>query len=188
MEEGIEGRVEISVKLSERGCTAKATLDETSSSTRAPVIDAGRHERRKPSGDYHAVAFTPDDVRGSTNAFLDSGRVAIKAGMERLRRKLRSADPSESDSVLKGLPNAEVYVLMRLPPGMSKRVEESLGQQFEVPAEYDLYGRVYFLNEAALKMYREAGEIFEVLKIVSAEEVSKMASPTLRGPYLSEEE
>jgi len=51
-------------------------------------------------------------------------------------------------------------------------------------AEYEQYGRVYFLNEVARRMYEEAGEQFEILKTVSAEEVSKIPGPALGGPYL----
>ena len=54
-----------------------------------------------------------------------------------------------------------------------------------MPAEYDQFEKVYFLNEVALRMYREAGIDFEVLKTISADEVSKMLGPSLSGPYVA---
>ena len=57
--------------------------------------------------------------------------------------------------------------------------------QPDLPAEYE-DSIVYFLNEVALKMYREAGEQFEILKTVSEGDMDKIPGPRLRGPYLPE--
>ena len=60
-----------------------------------------------------------------------------------------------------------------------------MGEEFEVPAEYEQFKKVYFLNEVAHRMYQQAGEDLEVLKTISADELPKLPGPALRGPYLA---
>jgi len=82
------------------------------------------------------------------------------------------------------MPTVEVYVWTALPLPLKERVQELWGEEFQVPAEYDQYERVFFLNEVALLMYREIGEQFQILKIIPADEVSRIPGPSLSGPYL----
>jgi hypothetical protein len=143
--------------------------------------------RQKLAGNYHVVPFMPDDVRGRTNAFYDVGSRASLDARERIRQKL-IGNRAEIDSLIKSIPYAEVYCWHPISEEMKARLKEMLGEELDSPPEYAQYGRVYFLNEVALNMYREAGELFDVLKIIPGEEVPHINGPTLRGPYLPKEE
>ena len=185
-DEDIQGRLELTGNVSGANhLELKANLIEKSTSEKQPVIEK-RSNVRQPQGNYHVVPFIHDDPRASSQGFYDRGQQAIKASTERVRQKLL-ADYSKNDSLLQNLECAEVYVWTPLPSDMKQTWKEAFRLEFEVPAEYDQYEKVYFLNEVALRMYREAGEEFEVSKTISADEVAKIPGPSLRGPYLAKE-
>jgi len=62
--------------------------------------------------------------------------------------------------------------------------ERGIEQNVDMPEEYKEYEKVFFLNEVALRMYREGGIALDVLKKVSGPDMPKRCSRTLRGPYI----
>ena len=182
-EEGIQGRIEISSRLSGADFyTLTATLSETSTSEKSPLILRPK-QGRQPAGTYYVVPLPPGYQRASTDDLLVVGQKIIKESVENIRQQLL-ADQSKKDTLLPNFEYAEVYVWKPIPREIQERLQQMTGQEFEVPAEYQQFERVYFLNEVALRMYREAGMDFEVLKTISADEVSKIPGPSLSGPYL----
>lgn len=53
--------------------------------------------------------------------------------------------------------------------------------------EFEGFGKVYFLNDLAFRMYKEGGIDFEVVKIISDAELPGGCSPSLSGPYMPKE-
>lgn len=183
-EEGIQGRIEISSRISRAEFhTLTATLSETSTSEKSPLILRPK-QGRQPTGTYYVVPLPPDDERASMHDLLVTGQKIIKESVENIRQKLL-ADQSSKDTLLPNLEYAEVYVWQPIPREIQERLKRMTGEEVKVPAEYEQFERVYFLNEVALRMYREAGIDFEVLKTISADEVSKILGPSLSGPYLA---
>ena len=180
-DEGIQGRIEVTGDSSGAGYFGlNATLSETSASEKRPLVE-NRKDVRQPVGDYRVVPFASGDPRATTQEFYDRGRRALSESKERIRQSLLASYPKQ-DPVLQDLEYAEVYVWTPMPPEVKRRWEEATGEELAVPAEYDQYGKVYFLNEVAFRMYREAGVDFEVLKNIPADEVAKIPGPSLRGP------
>jgi hypothetical protein len=189
-EEGIQGRIEISGKLSGGNYySLTATLSETSTSEKPPLppLIERPKQGRQPMGTYYIVPFLPDDPRGSTQDLFAVGQRIIKESIEHIRQQLL-ADQSKRHSPLQNLEYAEVYVWTPMPPEIKQRWKEATGEEFAVPAECERFAKVYFLNEVALRMYRDAGEEFEVLKTISADEVAKIPGPSLSGPYMATSE
>jgi hypothetical protein len=188
-EEGIQGRIEVSGRLAGGSYySLTATLSETSTSEKPPLPPLiERQKGRQPMGTYYVVPFPPDDPRASTEDLLAVGQKIMKQSIENIRQRLL-ADHSRKDSLLQDLEYAEVYVWTPMPPEIKQRWKEAMGEEFEAPAECEQFAKVYFLNEVALRMYREAGEDFEVLKTISADEVSKIPGPSLSGPYMAASE
>jgi hypothetical protein len=183
-EEGIHGRIEVTGKLAQGNYYRFiATLTEISTSERSIGIE-GIIRGRQPSGTHYVVPVLPDDPR-ATKDLLDLGKKLIQQSVENIRQKLL-ADYSRKDSLLQSVEYAQVYVWTRIPPEIKERLKRMMGEEFENPAEYDQFQQVYFLNEVAFRMYREAGADFAVLKTVSAEELPKIPGPSLSGPYLPE--
>lgn len=183
-EEGIHGRIEISGKHAGGVYYAlTATLSETSSSQKPWAFEMQK-TGRQPTGTYYVVPFLPDNPRADTQDLLAVGQKLIKESVENIRQQLL-ADQSRKSSLLQNLEYAEVFVWTPIPPEIKQRWKEAMGEEFEVPAEYEQYGKVYFLNEVALRMYQQAGEEFEVLKTISADEVPKIPGPALSGPYVA---
>jgi hypothetical protein len=181
-EEGIQGRIEVSGRLAGGNYySLTASLSETSTSEKPPLI--GRQKGRQPRGTYYVVPFPADHPRASTQDFLAVGQKIIKESIENMRQQLL-ADRSRQHSLLQDLEYAEVYVWKPIPPEIKQRWKETMGEEFEVPAEYEQFEKVFFLNEVAFRMYREAGEDFDVLKTISADEMPKLPGPSLGGPYM----
>ena len=182
-EEGIHGRIEISGRRSGGAYyTLTATLSETSTSEKPWVFPM--QKTGQPTGTYYVVPFLPDDPRADTQDLIAVGQKIIRESTENIRQLLL-ADQSRKDSLLPNLEYAEVYVWTQMPPEIKERWKEAIGYEFKVPAEYEQFKKVYFLNEVALRMYQEGGEDLGVLKTISADEVSKLPGPALRGPYVA---
>jgi hypothetical protein len=182
-EEGIQGRIEISHRLAGGNYySLTATLSETSTREKPPLIE-GSKNRRQPTGTYYVVPCPRADPRASTQDLFDIGQKLIRESSENIRQQLL-ADQSRKNSLLQNLKYAEVYIWQSIPPEIKQRMREATGREFEAPAGCEQFEKVFFLNEVALRMYREAGEGFEVLKTISADEVSKMLGPSLRGFYM----
>lgn len=182
-EEGIHGRIEISGRHSGGAYyTLTATLSETSTSEKPWVFPM--QKTGQPTGTYYVVPFLPDDPRADTQDLLAIGQKIIRESTENIRQLLL-ADQSSKDSLLPNLEYAEVYVWTQMPPEIKERWKEAMGDDFKVPAEYEQFKQVYFLNEVALRMYQQAGEDLDVLKTISADEVPEILGPALRGPYVA---
>jgi hypothetical protein len=178
----VKGLIEISGQL-HRGhsnasdfYTLSATLRETFTDTNAPKLRRPTlRQQSKPPGIFYVVTFPPGDPRSTGSNFWLVGRELIQASNMRVAQWL-SDDFSRHDQLL-SLEHAEVYVWE--PQGPTK-----LRQDLAAFAEFEGLGKVYFLNEAAIKMYRDAGEKFEIRKIISADNLGALCGPPLRGPYL----
>lgn len=181
-EEGIQGRIEVSGRLAGGFYTLTATLSETSTSEK-PFLIESQIKRRQPAGTYYVVPVLSDEPGAATEDLLNLGKGIIKKSIENIRQKLL-ADQSGNASLLQNLEYAEVYVWKPIPPEIKERLKKVMSGEFEVPAEYEQFEQVYFLNEVALTMYREAGADFAVLKTISAEELPHILGPALSGPYL----
>jgi len=144
-----------------------------------------RDRSHPPQGNYHVVAFSDDDIRAHSRRFYYRGQEALDSSRARLRR-LRTKDPSNSNSLVRNLAHAEVYMCEALPAEIKEKLGGN-GRLPDIPPEYDRYAIVYFLNDAAVAMYREAGEEFEILKTICEEEMSRIRGPQLGGPYLPKE-
>jgi hypothetical protein len=183
-EEGIQGRIEVSGRLAGGFYTLTATLSETSTSEK-PFLIENQIKRRQPTGTYYVVPVLSDEPGAATKDLLNLGKGIIKKSIENIRQKLL-ADQSGNASLLQNLEYAEVYVWKPIPPEIKERLKKVMSGEFEVPAEYEQFEQVYFLNEVALRMYREDGADFAVLKTISADELPNILGPALSGPYLPE--
>jgi hypothetical protein len=184
--EGIQGRIELSGRvIGEDFYSLTAAITETSTIEEQP-LSAWENKGRRPAGLYYVVPFMSGDPYASADDFLEIGRRAVKDSVERVRQKLL-ADPLRKEHLLQTLEYAEVYVLGRIPPEIKQRWASTMGEEFGPPAEYDQYEKVFFLNDIALSVYRDAGAELEILKTISADEVPGMAFSSLRGPYRAKE-
>jgi hypothetical protein len=184
---GISGHIEISATMGQlNSCNLQAKLQERSTSTKKVAV-ARMTNKREPKGNYYVVPFPRDGAPGAAQAFDEAGQKGVRSSMDRLRQKLKS-EMSNREAIIRGLPNVEVYVWTALPPALKEQIQELWGEEIQVPAEYDQYEKVFFLNEVALRMYREIGEQFQILKIIPAAEVAKIPGPSLSGPYLPADE
>jgi hypothetical protein len=189
-EPGSQGRIRIicRISLDYRSFHISASLEEKRTDGNSAVWLETPWRRNPnahpPEGNYYVVTFPGDDIRAHTRRFYYRGKEALESSEERIRR-LRITRSSESRSAIEHLPYAEVYMWQALPADLGKPLGAA-GRQFGVPAEYEQYKIVYFLNEVALKMYRDAGEEFVVLKTVSSDKMLEIPGPQLRGPYLPE--
>ncbi|HKE60159.1 MAG TPA: DinB family protein, partial [Pyrinomonadaceae bacterium] len=187
-DEGIQGRIELTINLSGHNTLdLRATLNETSSTQKQAVIE-NRLPFHKPSGNYHLVRFSPEDSRATTDEFIEKGRRTIKESAESLGHKMAVNHSMRNDTLqalLQSIEYAEVFVWTPLSSDHKQRLRALTGQEIVVPAEYDQYNKIYFLNDAALRMYRDLGETFEVWKMISPDEMAVIPGPSLRGPYLS---
>jgi len=142
--------------------------------------------------DYYVIAFTPENPLARNNKFHDEGVRLIKESLQRIPRGL-------SKEQAQGLEFAIVYTLLVLPPFLKEQFQntkigaqdgeqawqhEMIGAMLNPPLEYRQYDQVHFLNEVALRMYREGGTNVEILKTISEGELPKGSNRTLRGPYI----
>jgi len=75
--------------------------------------------------------------------------------------------------------------LVNIPQHLKQLLRErGIEQNVDMPEEYKEYEKVFFLNEVALRMYREGGIALDVLKKVSGSDMPKRCNRTLRGPYI----
>lgn len=173
----ISGRIDILGKLMSMNYVLNAELHESGLGGHHPAHDASW--LIQPPGEYYVIGIKDENLRDK--AFLDAGLGMIKASIERLRGVTRDQ--------LKVIPYAEVFTLIRLTPEIKRALEDrsirlNIDSNFDATAEYSGYEKIYFLNETALRMYRDAGIELEVLKKTSAAEMAAECHRTLRGPYL----
>jgi hypothetical protein len=159
-----------------------ATLSETSSSKTRPLMNL-QNLRPQPVGDYHVVPFFSDE---QAQRFYELGQRAISESNTGIMRSL-ATDSSKNAHIVQNLEYAEVYIWKKLTPELNEILQKATGQEFGIPAEYDQYPVVVFLNGVALKMYSDLGEDVEVLKTIPADDLRNVPGPSLRGPYRRKE-
>lgn len=174
--EDISGRIDILGKLIVRNYVLNAEIHETGLGDRHLAYTAFLDIQ--PQGDYHVIGVKEEN--SSDQEIIETGRRMIEASVPRMR--------AMSKDQLRDLPYAEVFTLIRLPPDIRRALEVqqirmNVESNFDLPEEYGGYEKIYFLNETALRMYRDAGMKLEVLKKVSAAEMPAECHRTLRGPY-----
>ena len=121
--------------------------------------------QRSIMDDYHVIAFTHESPLAHNNKFHYEGVRLIKDSVLRITHGLSKGQAQD-------LEYAIVYTLPMLPPLLrqqfqntnieAQNIEESQRQEMinvllNPPEEYEQYDQVYFLNEVALRMYRESG-------------------------------
>ena len=133
---------------------------------------------------YYVVALERDDPLSERNGFHQLGCKLVDESMQRVRAEmLRTGD----SSVLKRLERVEVYTFGEVMSGYEQRIPD--WAKFYLPTpEYERFGKVYFLNEVAYRMYKDGGVDFEVAKIITDEELPKGCNRCLGADYLSNQQ
>src|SRR5262249_35148330 len=131
-----------------------------------------------PSSDamssYSVVAFRGDDPRAESNWLTGRGRLFMVAS----NRRSAGHDP---------LPPSEHVEVVSRPESMpeSMRAElESMGVWYDPPNTYPDFAKVYFLNDAAIRMFRDNGVELPVLETVEEDAVPSRFGPSLSCPYV----
>jgi hypothetical protein len=142
---------------------------------------------------YYVVAFTHENPLAHNNKFHYEGVRLIKESIQRIPRGLSKEQAQE-------LEYAIVYTLLMLSPHLRQQYEktnieggnteqaqqqEMLKVRLNPPAEYEEYDQVHFLNEVAVRMYKEGGTDLEILKRISEDELPQGCNRSLRGPYIA---
>ena len=181
-DENITGRIEIKGGFQQENYfRIEVSFDETSSSQNQPLIEKPLDDYQ-PVGAYHVVAFASDSKEARD--FYEKGRRATAESNERFRQKYLNEKDNFNDEDYRTV----MYVWTRTPAHIKERLKDRFNGFVDLPTEYDGFDKVYFLNDLALQMYREAGEDFKVLKVIPAAEIEKILSrPSFRGYYVPKE-
>jgi hypothetical protein len=132
---------------------------------------------------YYVVAFERGDPSVKRDMFHQIGCRLVEASTERVRAELLRTGDS---AFVKNLGRVEIYTFGEAMPGHEHALPE--WAKFYLPTpEYENFAKVYFLNELALRMYREGGVEFEVAKVISDEELPGGCSRSLGAPYMPKE-
>lgn len=180
--ENITGRVEIKSNLAqEKYFRIESTFDEISTSQKLPKVERPL-PIYQPIGNYHVVGFAFDDEEA--REFYEKARKASEESSERFRQKLLAAGDIFRDEEYRTV----MYVWTRTPDHIKNRLKGLFDGFIELPAQYDAFNKVYFLNDLALQMFQEAGEHPEIVKTVSAGEVAKLLErPSFQSYYVPKE-
>ena len=181
-DENITGRIEVKSSLhQENNFRVEASFDETSTSQKTPIVERPLPSYQ-PTGNYHVVAFAFDDKE--VREFYEKGQRSYRKSDERFRQKFLAEKDNFRDEDYRAI----IYVWTRTPDHIKERLKNRFDKFIELPSEYDCFNKVYFLNDLALQMYREAGEKIDVVKIISAEEVATLLErPSFQGYYVPKE-
>ena len=140
---------------------------------------------------YYVVAFTHENPLAHNNYFHNQGVQLIKASVQKLRGLSRER--------LQNLEQAVVYTLLMLPPHLRQQYRDmgisaadaartqqqaTLEMMLNPPTEYEQYDQVHFLNEIAVRMYKEGGIDLEILRTISEDELPAGCNRSLSGPYV----
>jgi len=131
---------------------------------------------------YYVVAIERDDPMLDKFHFI--GSTLLEESIARIRTKLLRTGDS---SFLKELGQVETYTFGVVSPGYEHRIPEWLKNYVPTP-EYKSFNKVYFLNDLALRMYREGGVEFEVYKVLADQELPEGCTKCHSAPYLAKEE
>jgi hypothetical protein len=132
---------------------------------------------------YYVVAIERGDPFLKRHLFNEIGCRLVKESMERIMEEVRRTGDS---AFAKSLERVETYTFGEVMPGCEHSLPE-WAKSFLPTEEYEKFGRVYFLNELAFRMYKEGGVEFEVYKVIADEELPKGCSPGIGAPYWPKE-
>lgn len=177
-DEGILGNIKITGDFNGENFNLKAILNELSKSEKKPFIER-RENVYQPVGNYFVVAFELDNPLAKGNKFFHLGKDLVDESFNRIQTKLRHTADS---SFLSDLEEVEVYSFMEVAPENQHLLPEEAKSLLPVP-EYKKFGRVYFLNELAFRMYKAGGTELQVVKIISGNELPKGCTRNLSAPY-----
>ena len=132
---------------------------------------------------YYVVTLEHGDPLAEQAKFHHVGSDLIEAGVERLRAKMLRTGERAAPADLE---YAEVFSFGEVAPGFEHLIPEWM--RFYMPTEeYKRFAKVYFLNEAAYRMYKEGGVNFEVAKVIPGGELPAGCNCNLSGPYIPKE-
>lgn len=123
---------------------------------------------------YHVIAFRAGDPRAESSWLHEQGYALFVAS----KRRMLGKDPSPPFEYI------DVLSIPDPPPEEFRGQLEALGLSYEVPERYLGYAKVYFVNDAALRMYRENGIDLTVLETVPESELPRQPGSSLCGPYV----
>lgn len=123
---------------------------------------------------YSVVAFRDGDPRAESNWLHDQGRVFVVAS----ERRMMGRTP------LPPFEHVEVLGMREQPPEEVRPMLESRGLWFDVPDAYRDFARVYYLNDAAIRMYRDNGIELPVLDTIGEDELPSLHGTSLTAPYV----
>jgi hypothetical protein len=132
---------------------------------------------------YYVVALEEDDPLAERHTFHEIGCRLVEESKDRMFALLRRTNDS---AFVKSLPHVEVFTFGEVMSGYEQSVPE-WARFYLPPPEYQRFGKVYFLNEVAYRMYKEGGVEFAVSKIIPDDELPKGCSRSLSAPYLPRE-
>src|SRR5258708_7874220 len=115
---------------------------------------------------YYVVALEHGDPLLKRHQFNEMGFQLVNESMERIAEEIRRTGDS---AFTKNLKQVKTYSFGEVMPGYEERVPE-WAKAYLPTEEYKKFGKVYFLNELALKMYREGGVTFEINRVIADEE------------------
>jgi hypothetical protein len=177
----IRGRVVISGKVIGSTYCLRADLEEISEG-QGFNFSPDEFTRIRPEGEYYVVPLMEDDPLAVDNRLHFIGLELIKESTQRFPRGITKDQIGD-------IQYAELWSISKPPSHVKRLLEErGLERAFDLPGEYEGYQRVCFLNEVALRMYRDSGIALDVLRKVSSAEMPTNCSRSLRGPYFPKEE
>ncbi len=118
---------------------------------------------------YYVVTFPQKDPRAQHSDFDRWGATLSERSAKEGNRKVSEMDQEFEYALILSLPSIPEAVKDMLPPSQRASLAEG-GFPYRTK-EYEGFEKVYFLNEAALKMYREGDIVFEVTKKISEDEL-----------------
>jgi hypothetical protein len=126
---------------------------------------------------FYAIGFLRNDPRSRDDWFLDEGARIISGVAQVLERQA-------------GHPPVEVAVVRALVSAVSPdpdHAKDSIWVTEQGIRRYADYETIYFVNDAALRMYRDAGHELEVLHAVEGLGEMGLGGSGLTGPYCRRE-
>jgi len=171
-QEGNKGRIVISGKMVEGGYYLTAAIEEIA---KGPEFRTGAEQ---------FIGAGPSATCGISGGVLpfaitEYGRIKPKGDYHVVL--FRQDDPLAQDYKFR---RVGIELLKesgnRIPHGVTK---EAAGD-FQFAEVWSLFDAIYFLNEAALRMYREGGIEFDTLKKISSAEMPKRCGLVLEGTYI----
>lgn len=131
---------------------------------------------------YYVVAFPQTNPQALHSEFNRWGAELLKRSAKEMPPKIPESEAAEFEyALVLSLPLIPEAVRDLLPQPQRKILSEA-GFPYRAP-EYDGFEKVYFLNEQALKMYREGDIVFDVLKKITEDELPQGCDMVMMWPH-----